>query len=162
MAEQDNTETVKPREVVVDLSQLGTRDVEIELEYPNTILVIPARTLTFSEWNQCDRDEPPIARVQVGAGREGPIYDDKNPDYLMAQEERRERVIYRQVVKSLRIPIHGETVEQKMQYLKDTLGVPAMAAIISGISQAHTRVKARIQNRADSFRDNGVGHAPNL
>lgn len=152
----------KPRTLVTELTQLGAQDVEIELEYPDEIKVIPARTLTFSEWNQCDRDEPPVPRHEVGGGLHGPVYDDRHPAYLKALDERRERVLYRQVLKALRLPIPGDTLDARMTYLKDTLGVPAMTAIISGISQAHTRVRAQVNNRADTFLANGHGsHADN-
>lgn len=145
----------KPRVQVTELAQLSARDVEYVLEFPDADMVIPGQVLTLSEWNACDRAEPVVPRVTVGGGPKGPIYDDNDPGYLQAREARAERVIYRRVLKSIKITVPGETIDEQIEVLRASLGANAMNALILLVLQAHGGLEARVQNRAASFQPSG-------
>lgn len=146
---------------VTSLDQLGTQKVILEIETQDSILQIPAHTLTYAQWVACQR-EIPAPNPPEFAGKGGVIYDRENPDFQRKQDEWNEKVAMLRVLKCLDIPIMGSTQDERLSVLVNTLGAQVTRSVINGLTLAHTGGLARIRNRAETFQQNGDRHSPDM
>lgn len=147
----------KQRVAITALAQLAPFMITVEIDMPDdTIAVVPMRELTSAEWTRVGMEvldpAPPIS----GATKTGPIYDYNDPTYQQRRNEAATERSYRRLLASLTIEIDGDTVEAKIESLKNTLGYSVTRQLFAILNQLASESEARITDRARSFRIDGT------
>lgn len=132
--------------------------VWVEIERPAGVLRIPLRELTYHDWIQVEIDDP-LPGPPVVAGKGGAKqYDRDEPTYRRKVGEIYERWTYRRLLKALQVAVPGEDEAAQMKALGE-MSAPLLAALMGVLQSMHVANKARIEDRAGSFRAGDAANA---
>jgi hypothetical protein len=150
MGKQEKAE--KKRIDIKSLADLRPRMIDAEIEVGDEVLVIPCRALTYQEqmeagWEVSD-PVPPI--MGVGDDKR-PLYDYQDPGYLKQKERANTERMYRRLLRFVQLEIPGETVEERVKALQDTLEYSIVTKLTMLMMRTFTEGEARANSRADSF-----------
>lgn len=150
MGKQEKTE--KKRVTVKALSDLAPRLIDAELELGEEVLVIPCKALTYEEYQRAGWEvkdpEPPVMGVD---DNKRPIFNLQDAGYLRQREEANTERMYRRLLKFVQLEVPGDTVEVRVQALRDTLEYSVVTKLTMLMMRVFTEGEARAQARAEAF-----------
>lgn len=137
--------------------------ITVRIPRPDGIdLVIPMRTLSYSDWVAIEREFPLPQPPKMGADRMGrPITDETDPGYRRGLSDIADKRMYTRLLRALQVEVPGETDDEKRAALAalDTQIILSMRAVLE---TAHMAMIGAIEDRAESFRSDGDSNIPNL
>lgn len=144
---------------LVHLSDLAPVAIRVEIERPGgDLLVVPLRTLTYSEWLRLGFEVPDPTPPISGVDKNGrPVFDTRHPDYLRAVEMATLQRGLRRLLAALQIDIPGDTAEQKLAALDASLDAGVARQLLGVLGRLAAKGEAHITARADTFRPGGTG-----
>lgn len=142
--------TTKERVAVASLDALRPRNVMVEIERDEDVLVIPCRMLSFGEWQRIgyevlDPEAPYLA------GPKGKMYDFSDPQYLMKKQQAQDERMYRRLLAFIQVDVPGANVGEQIAHLRDTLEVGIVNKLTVAMMQVATEGRAQVEARAESF-----------
>lgn len=148
MAKQDEG---KRRFEITTLADLQPRDVEVEIERDNEVLVIPCRALSYAEFQRLGYEVVDPAPPASGATAKGPIYNYNDPEYLAARQKAADERLYRRLLAFVQIDVPGDTVAEQIENLTNALELDVVKTLVAAMTRISTESEARVQNRATTF-----------
>lgn len=148
----------RPRIEVKSLKDIGRRDVTIEIEHRNEILVFQAKTLTFKRFQELGRlvDAPQPPAMGVDANKR-PLYNLNDPGYKKQVDEAENRRGLLRLAEFLDMDIPGETPQEKADALAEALEQDVVISLFNAMWGTVVEGKARVEARAATFHRNGTG-----
>lgn len=151
----------KPIKRLTSLVEFVPEDVDVQIEYPDHIELIPMRTISYMrllEINQSVPDPvPPIGGVD---GNKRPVVDYNNPGYQRAVNDAYIERMMRLIVEMVRLPIPGESEAEKVGYLRG-LDTVMVGGLMAAVNQLTKQGEAQLISRAAGFqpkRDQNPAH----
>lgn len=151
-----SNQTERPRRVLGSLTELGRRELTIEIEMDDEVLVIPMKALTFKEWQEAQRSVPNPTPPPSRVGKNGePIFDYNDPAYLTQMADATNKRMMLMLIRAIQIEIPGETEDQQIEFLRG-LEYGLLDKLAALMAEFNREVNAHINARADSFHPNGT------
>lgn len=147
---------------LASLSDLGEIRTDVKLMRPDgRVLTVPMRTLSEQEvWEVQNTVKMPEAPFTLGRfdGPDKPPrkqYDYENPQYRAAVDERNRRIMRLLMVRTLLIPIEGDTDDAKADTLLKTLGAWSERQLLTQMNILLGISDPEVVARADTFHTQG-------
>lgn len=142
----------KKRISITSLDDLQPRDVDVEIERGNEVLVIPCRTLTYGEFQRLGYavidPAPPVATWN---SKGAASYNYNDPQYLTAKQQAADERLYLRLLAFLKIDVPGDTPQEKIDNLQNTLEVDVVRALTKVMLDMVSGGEARVTDRATTF-----------
>jgi hypothetical protein len=143
----------KQRVKITSLADLQPRTVTVEIERGDEVLEIPCKTLSYAEFQRLGYEVVDPAPPTDRWDKKGPIYNYNDPAYLQDRQKANDERMYRRLLAFVQIDVPGDTVEEQIDNLTNTLEVDIVRALVGIMSNMVTGGEARIADRAATFHE---------